>query len=70
MAGRFSREAFAGIRWLEADAGQIVDDTGTELLVSFKGQAKEMQPVDLAGHPELAALVGQLDLAELTSGEA
>lgn len=68
MAARFTRKAFDGIRWSDASAAEIVDDTSTEMVVNFKGQAKEIQPLDLTSQPELAALVAQLDLAELTSG--
>ncbi|MDQ3895948.1 MAG: hypothetical protein M3326_01650 [Actinomycetota bacterium] len=65
LAARFSRNAFDGVQWETADAGRIVQDTATDLRINVKGQAKELQPIDLSKEPELAALVAQVDMADL-----
>jgi type II secretory pathway pseudopilin PulG len=43
LAGRFLRSAFEGVRWQEASAGTIVEDTATELLVNLR-RGTELQP--------------------------
>jgi predicted nucleic acid-binding protein len=36
VAGHFVRSAFDGVHWQEADAGRIVEDTASELLVNLR----------------------------------
>jgi hypothetical protein len=54
LAGRFLRSAFGGVRWQEANARTIVEDTATELLVNLR-RGTELQPINPeagAGNPE------------------
>jgi hypothetical protein len=45
----------------------IVGDAATELVLNVKGQAKELQPIDLAKEPELAELVNHVEVGDLTA---
>ncbi|MER7335203.1 MULTISPECIES: hypothetical protein [unclassified Micromonospora] len=65
LAVRFDRQALAGVRWEVADAVAIVHDAGGELLLNQRARTGELQPLDLAAEPALAALVSAVDLAEL-----
>lgn len=64
LAGRFLRSRFNGIRWQDADAGTIVEDTASELLVNLRA-GKELRPLDLKREPELQKLISLVDVDEL-----
>ncbi len=64
VAGRFVRSVFDGIRWKEADAGRIVEDTASELLVNLR-TGKGLQPIDLRHEPEIQDLISLVDVEEL-----
>jgi hypothetical protein len=64
LAGRWSRQALRGVAWGSADAGTVAEDTASELVVTLRG-GKELQPLDLDAHPEIRALLGVVDVAEL-----
>ncbi|GAA1811908.1 hypothetical protein GCM10009682_36580 [Luedemannella flava] len=63
MAGRFARADLDRVDWQTADAHAIVRDAATEVLVNPRGRTRELAPLDLGTHPELAALVAAVDLA-------
>jgi hypothetical protein len=66
LAGRWTRAAFEGVQWRTAEAGRVAEDTASELLVNLKG-GKELQPIDLTDQPGIRALLGVVDVDELTS---
>jgi hypothetical protein len=66
VAGQWERQAFQGVRWSDADAARVVNDTATELVLNQKGSAKELSPVVLSREPELENLVKIVDFGELT----
>lgn len=65
LAASFDRGAFDGVQWSDADAAQVVNDTSTDLRINQKGAAKELVPLDLAGEPDLAAVVDAVDIEDL-----
>ncbi|MET8845388.1 ribosomal protein L7/L12 [Amycolatopsis sp. NPDC004625] len=65
LGARFSREALVGVRWDTADAVTVVNDTHDQLQVRFTGPSREITPLELAGEPDLAAVVAAVDLDEL-----
>lgn len=65
LAGLFERERLEGVRWSEAPATQIVQDTNTELLWVRKGAAQELAAIDLTREPELAALLSAVEIDDL-----
>jgi hypothetical protein len=67
MATRIPRAALNGVRWDLADAATVLNDTKTDLVISQKGQAKEITPLDLTAEPELADLLACVDVTELTA---
>jgi endonuclease YncB( thermonuclease family) len=67
LATHLTRAALEGVRWSEADASRIVADTSTDLLTNPGPHAARLDPVDVAGHPGLAALMAKVDLAGLAS---
>lgn len=62
FAARFARAALDGIRWDQAGAAAIVNAAAEDVVVRAKGAAKALSPIDLAAEPELAELVGLIDL--------
>jgi hypothetical protein len=66
LAGRWSRSALQGVAWASADAGRVAEDTASELVITLRG-GKELQPIDLAAQPGIRALLGVVDLEELTA---
>jgi len=66
VAGRFVRSVFDGVRWKEADAGRIVEDTASELLVNLR-TGKGLQPIDLRHEPEIQAVISLVDVEELVT---
>ncbi|GIH73102.1 hypothetical protein [Sphaerimonospora thailandensis] len=65
LASRITRAALDGVKWADADAATVINDVSSELLVSQKGAAKNMFPLDLTREPELAALVASIDPSDL-----
>jgi hypothetical protein len=64
LAGRFLRSAFDGVRWQEASAGTIVEDTATELLANLR-RGTELQPINLGQEPEIQKVIDLVDYDEL-----
>jgi hypothetical protein len=66
LAGRWTRAAFNGVRWQDADAGKILTGTASELVRNEK--RGQVFPVDLAVHPDIAALLASIDTTEIGTG--
>lgn len=66
LAGQRRRSAFDGGQWRTTDAATVAQDTASELLITL-GAGKELQPLDLSDQPEIRALLGVVDIAELTA---
>lgn len=66
VAGRWTRSALAGVAWAAADATTIARDTAAELIAKLRA-GKELQPLDLGEQPEIRALLGIVDVDELTA---
>lgn len=66
LAGRWTRAGFEGVQWQTVDATRVAEDTASELLVNLKG-GKELQPIDLTDQPGIRALLGVVDIEELTA---
>ena len=64
LAGRFLRSAFDGVRWRDADASRIVEDTATELLVNLR-RGTELQPINLSKEPEIQKVIDLVDFDEI-----
>jgi hypothetical protein len=64
LAGRWTREAFNGVRWEEASAATVIEDTATDLLVNL-GAKKELKPLDLRREPDLVTLLDRVDASSL-----
>ena len=64
LAGRFLRSAFDSVRWHDADASRIVQDTATELLVNLR-RGTELQPINLSQEPEIQKVIDLVDFEEL-----
>jgi hypothetical protein len=63
LAGQWTRAAFAGVRWREADAMAIMTSTASELVMNVK--RGEIFPVDLTTEPEIAAVLANIDTTDL-----
>lgn len=61
-AGRWTRTAFTGVRWADADAGNILVGTATELVLNQK--RGQVLPVDLSAEPEIRDLLSTLDTTD------
>ncbi len=57
LATRLTRSALNGVAWEVAGAWEIVGRHSDELVVNSSTRTGAMRPLDLAGQPELAALV-------------
>jgi len=66
LAGRWTRTAFTGVQWHIADATTVAQDTASELVANLRG-GKELLPIDLADQPGIRALLGVVDVDELTA---
>lgn len=66
LAGRWSRQALQGVAWSSAHAGTVAQDTASELVLKLRG-GKALQPLDLDAQPGIRALLGVVDVAELTA---
>jgi hypothetical protein len=62
LAGRWTRTAFNGVHWADADAGNILAGTATELLLNQK--RGQVLPVDLSTEPEIQDLLSTMDTAD------
>lgn len=49
VAGRWTRTSFEGVRWEDADAGTILQDTAEELIANMR--RTELLPIDLSKEP-------------------
>ncbi len=65
LAARFSRDALFGVQWATVDAAVIVNDVSTDRIARLSGPNKEFSAIDLAGEPDLAAVIAAVDLTEL-----
>lgn len=65
MAGRWTRAAFGGVRWQEADAATILQDTAGELVANIR--RAELLHIGLSKEPEITAVLAKIDTAELIS---
>lgn len=68
LAAHFSRTAIDGVDW-RSDPVRIVETAATELASHVVGRAKEWTPLDLAAEPDLAAMLGTIDLDGEPDGE-
>ncbi|MBM0228805.1 MULTISPECIES: DUF4236 domain-containing protein [Micromonospora] len=66
LATEIHRASLNGVRWAEADAAAIVNDTSTELLLNPRARTGELLPLNLAGESAITELINAVDLAELT----
>jgi hypothetical protein len=62
VAGRWTRMAFNGVRWTDADAGNILAGTATELVLNEK--RGQILPVDLSSEPEIRDLLSTMDTTD------
>jgi hypothetical protein len=62
VAGRWTRTAFNGVRWADADAGNILTGTATELVLNEK--RGQIIPVDLSTEPGIRDLLATMDTAD------
>jgi len=67
LAGRWSRQALDGVRWQEANAGKILGETATEMLINIK--RAQFAPLDLATEPEIATFLKSIDTDALLTGQ-
>lgn len=67
VAGRWSRRAFGGVHWQEADAGNVLTQTASELVLNeTRGR---IAPIDLGKEPAIAALLASIDTTDLQTGQ-
>jgi len=70
LAARFEKAKLQGIRWADADASRVVNDTHSELIITQRGATQELHPLNLSQHPAIAELIHIVDFEELlTSAE-
>jgi hypothetical protein len=62
VAGRWTRTAFNGVSWADADAGNILAGTATELV--FNHKRGQILPVDLSAEPEIRDLLSTMDTTD------
>jgi hypothetical protein len=65
VAGRWTRMAFDGVRWADADAGNILTGTATELVLNQK--RGQILPVDLSAEPEIRDLLSAMGTTDPAS---
>jgi hypothetical protein len=66
-AARCGRTALVGVRWDHVSAVQVLNDCCTDKIMVQKGVTGALQPIALAGHPELRALLEAVDMSELST---
>jgi hypothetical protein len=64
---QLDKSTLARVRWSDADASQVVEDAGNELVINRKGRTPVLQPVDLTAEPGLRDVVTAVDLSDLTN---
>jgi hypothetical protein len=64
LAGRWTKRAFNGVQWAQAEPDSIAQDTATELLINLRG-GKELRPLDLRAEPAIRELLERVDTTEL-----
>ena len=52
FCGTFTRELLSGVDWQGIDLARVLDEV-PDALIKRKGQAGELQPLGLAGEPEI-----------------
>jgi hypothetical protein len=67
LGARFARTALVGVRWADADASVVVNDTSEHLTVNQVGPSKEFGALDLSAEPDIAAVVAAVDVDDLVS---
>ncbi|WP_143056091.1 hypothetical protein [Pedococcus cremeus] len=65
LACSVDRSALRGIQWGSADAGHVLADAATELVINRKGAAKVLTPLDLGQEPDIARVLERVDVGEL-----
>lgn len=68
VAVRIERRSLEGVRWLEADATQVVNDAATDKVLLQKGATEELTPLDLGKEPEVKAVVDAVGFEDLLGG--
>lgn len=63
-AATFSRAALDGVDWEHAESTDVFDQCATDVSVNMSGRVKHLEPLDLTGEPELAALVAAVDVED------
>lgn len=66
MAGRCAQKALEGVRWEDADAARVFNDCLTERVANQAPRTGALRPVPLDDEPDLAKLVGAIDLSSMT----
>ena len=66
LAGRWTRGVFGGVRWRDADADAILNETATDLVMNVK--RGQVVPIDPAGEPEIANILSSIENEELSGG--
>ena len=62
MAGLWARMAFKGVHWADADAGNSLAGTATEL--AFYQKRGQILPVDLSAEPEVRDILSAVDTTD------
>jgi hypothetical protein len=60
LAGRWLRTALDGVVWQQANAATVAEDTAAELLINLRA-GKELRPLELKSHPEVAAILALVE---------
>jgi hypothetical protein len=67
LGARFARVALGGVRWADADASVVVNDTSEDLTVKQAGPSKDLGALDLSAETDIASLVATVDIEDLAS---
>lgn len=67
LGTRLARDALVGVRWADADATVVINDTSEDLTVRQVGPSREFGPLDLATEPDIASVVSAVDIEDLAS---
>lgn len=65
LAGSIARSALGGVQWGSTDAGHVLADAATELVINRKGAAKVLSPLDLGQQSDITRLLERVDMDEL-----
>jgi hypothetical protein len=69
LAARFERSRLDGVKWNQANANSILEGTASELLMNVRRGTGELRPLDLRREPDLAAILGHIELDDTRLGE-